>query len=313
MPDRNLILALSKVAIATAWADGEITPKEINSVKEVLMRLPNSGGKSGPQLTAREFAMLEMYARLPVAADERARLLEELQAAKWTPADRQLAIETLTRLVQADGSVTADEQAVIAEVTAAIDAAAGGNVKALGRLFGRSVKQVASAGAPNRERDLEEFMKNKSYYMIRTRLTEAGVEAGISETELRKLGTVAGLMARVSRTDPSSSAEEHAAIAQALQSHWPISAEVARIAAEATLSGISLDTDPLRLAQELLDITDEDERAHLIDALFVVAAADGFVSQAELNEIGSIASFLYVPRKAFINSKLKIPAEQRAE
>ena len=156
-------------------------------------------------------------------------------------------------------------------------------------------------------------MKNKSYYMIRTRLNEAGVDAGISEAELHKLSTVTGLMARVSRTDPSSSAEEHDAIAQALQSHWPISAEVARIAAEATLSGVSLDTDPLRLAQELLDITNEDERARLIDALFVVAAADGFVSQAELNEIGSIASFLYVPRKVFIGSKLKIPAEQRAE
>ena len=156
-------------------------------------------------------------------------------------------------------------------------------------------------------------MKNKSYYMIRTRLNEAGVDAGISEAELHKLSTVTGLMARVSRTDPSSSEEEHDAIAQALQSHWPISAEVARIAAEATLSGVSLDTDPLRLAQELLDITNEDERARLIDALFVVAAADGFVSQAELNEIGSIASFLYVPRRTFIDAKLKIPSEQRAE
>jgi uncharacterized tellurite resistance protein B-like protein len=315
MPDRNLILSLAKVAIATAWADGEITMQEVNSVKTVLMRLPNSGGKSGPQLTAREFAMLEMYARMPVEADERARLLEELQAAKWTPADRQVAIEMLTSLVQADGSVTSDEQAVVAEVTAAIDAAAGGNTKSLGRLFGRSVKQVAStsAGAPNRERDLEEFMKNKSYYMIRTRLTDAGVEAGISEAELRKLSTAAGLMARVSRTDPSSSEEELKAIAQALQSHWPISAEAARIAAEATLSGISLDTDPLRLAQELLEITAEDERARFIDALFVVAFADGFVSQAELSEIGSIASFLYVPRKTFINAKIKIPSEQRAE
>jgi hypothetical protein len=84
MPDRNLILSLAKVAIATAWADGEITQKEINSVKEVLMRLPNSGGKSGPQLAAREFAMLEMYARMPVADSERA-CWEELQAAKWTP------------------------------------------------------------------------------------------------------------------------------------------------------------------------------------------------------------------------------------
>jgi uncharacterized tellurite resistance protein B-like protein len=306
---------LAKVAIAAAWADGEITPQEITSVKQVLMRLPNSSGKSGPQLTAREFALLEMYARLPVEADERARLLEELQAAKWTPADRQLAIETLTNLIQADGSVTSDEQAVVAEVTAAIDAAAGGSTKSLGRLFGRSVKQVASASgsAPNRERDLDEFMKNKAYYMIRTRLADEGVEAGMSDAELRKLSTATGLMARVSRVDPSSGEEELTAIAQALQSHWPISAEAARIAAEATLSGISLDTDPLRLAQELLEITDEDERARFIDALFVVAFADGFVSQAELSEIGSIASFLYVPRKAFINAKVKIPAEQRAE
>ena len=310
MPDRNMILSLAKVALAAAWADGEVTMQEVNSVKTVLMRLPRSGGKSGPELTAREFAMLEMYARTPVGPEERARLLGELQAEKWTPDERALAIEALTNLIQADGSVTSDEQAVIAEVTAAIDAAAGGNTKSLGRLFGRSVKQVSqtAASAPNRERDLEEFMKNKSYYMIRTRLNEAGVDAGISEAELHKLSTVTGLMARVSRTDPSSSEEEHAAIAQALQSHWPISAEVARIAAEATLSGVSLDTDPLRLAQELLDITTEDERARLIDALFVVAAADGFVSQAELNEIGSIASFLYVPRKAFIESKLKIPA-----
>jgi uncharacterized tellurite resistance protein B-like protein len=315
MSDRNLILSLAKVAIAAAWADGEITQKEVNSVKEVLMRLPNSGGKSGPQLTAREFAMLEMYARMPIEADERARLLEELQAAKWTPADRQMAIEVLTRLAQADGSVTSDEQAVVAEVTAAIDAAAGGNAKSLGRLFGRSVRQVAStsAGAPNRERDLEEFMKNKSYYMIRTRLNEEGVEAGISDAELRQLSTAAGLMARVSRIDPSSSVEERDVIAQALQSYWPISAEVARITAEATLSGISLDTDPLRLAQELLDTTTEEERTRFMDVLFAVAAADGFVSQAEMSEIGSIASWLYLPRKSFIAAKVKIPAEQRAE
>jgi uncharacterized tellurite resistance protein B-like protein len=279
------------------------------------MRLPRSGGKSGPELTAREFAMLEMYARTPVGPEERARLLGELQAEKWTPDDRALAIEALTNLIQADGSVTSDEQAIIAEVTAAIDAAAGGNPKSLGRLFGRSVKQAsqAPASAPNRERDLEEFMKNKSYYMIRTRLNETGVEAGLPEAELRKLSTAAGLMARVSRTDPSSSEAERDAIVQAMQSHWPISAEAARIAAEATLSGVSLDTDPLRLAQELLDITDEDERARFIDALFVVAFADGFVSQAELSEIGSIASFLYVPRKTFINAKIKIPSEQRAE
>jgi uncharacterized tellurite resistance protein B-like protein len=226
-----------------------------------------------------------------------------------------LAIEVLTDLVQADGVVTADEQAVVAEVTAAIDAVADGNPKSLGRLFGRSVKQVSSAStsAPNRERDLDEFMKNKSYYMIRTRLSEKGIEAGISEAELRKLSTAAGLMARVSRADPSSSDEELNIMAQVLQSYWPISPEAARIAAEATLSGVSLDTDPLRLAQEMLDTTTEDERTRFMDALFAVAAADGFVSMEEMSEIGSIASWLYLPRKTFIAAKVKIPAEQRAE
>ncbi len=40
--------------------------------------------------------------------------------------------------------------------------------------------------------------------------------------------------------------------------------------------------------------------------------ADGFVSVLELSEVGSIASWLYLPRKAFIDAKVKIPAEQRA-
>jgi len=40
-----------------------------------------------------------------------------------------------------------------------------------------------------------------------------------------------------------------------------------------------------------------------------VAVADGFVSELELREIGSIASWLYVPRKAYIDAKLKIPSE----
>ena len=110
MPDRNLILSLAKVALAAAWADGEITLQEVNSVKVVLMRLPRSGGKSGPELTAREFAMLEMYARTPIGPEERARLLAELQTEKWTPDDRAMAIEALTSLIQADGSVTSDRR-----------------------------------------------------------------------------------------------------------------------------------------------------------------------------------------------------------
>ncbi len=50
----------------------------------------------------------------------------------------------------------------------------------------------------------------------------------------------------------------------------------------------------------------------LAKVAIAAAWADGFVSEFELGEIGSIASWLYLPRKAFIDAKVRIPAEQRA-
>jgi len=64
MSDKNLILTLAKVIIAAAWADGEMTLEEINSLKELLFRLPRAGGV---QITGREWAMLEMYIESPPA------------------------------------------------------------------------------------------------------------------------------------------------------------------------------------------------------------------------------------------------------
>ena len=45
MVDSNLILTLSKVIISTAWADGEVSHEEINSLKDLLFRLPNITGR----------------------------------------------------------------------------------------------------------------------------------------------------------------------------------------------------------------------------------------------------------------------------
>ena len=46
MRDEHLILTLAKVVLAAAWADGELTHEEINSMKDVLFRMP--------QLSARQ-------------------------------------------------------------------------------------------------------------------------------------------------------------------------------------------------------------------------------------------------------------------
>jgi uncharacterized tellurite resistance protein B-like protein len=168
-----------------------------------------------------------------------------LQAAQWTTADRELAISALTNSIQADGAVTAAEQSVVAEITAALD-------------------------------------------------------ASVSDAELRKLSTAAGLMARVSRADQAAADAELDAIAPALQSNWIISEEVAHIAAEATISGLSLDTDPLRLAREFMDITTEEERLSFMDVLFAVSVADGFVSELDWNSARSAP----LPRGCMCRAKL---------
>ncbi|MCB0070781.1 MAG: TerB family tellurite resistance protein, partial [Caldilineaceae bacterium] len=48
-----------------------------------------------------------------------------------------------------------------------------------------------------------------------------------------------------------------------------------------------------------------------LDLLFAVAAADGFVSSAEMDVIYEIARSLGLPHKSFIDAKLKVPADQR--
>ena len=169
MSDKNLILTLAKVIIAAAWADGEMTLEEINSLKELLFRLPRAGGV---QITGREWARLEMYIESPVGAAERARLVELLQAALRTPKDRALALSALEDLIQANGVVTDEEQAVVEEIKAAIEAVDLGMIGQLGRLIRGTAQRrsQAVADAPNREEYFEDFIKNKVYYAVQQRL-----------------------------------------------------------------------------------------------------------------------------------------------
>ena len=63
-----------------------------------------------------------MYLESPVTDAERARLIADLQQELHSPADRQLALQALDDLVHADGFVSAEDRAVVAEIREAIDA-----------------------------------------------------------------------------------------------------------------------------------------------------------------------------------------------
>ena len=306
MSDANFILTLGKVIIAAAWADSEVAHEELNCLKDLLFRLPG--------LTGREWAMLDMYIESPVGAAERERLVEQLQNELRSSRDKSLVLQSLDDMVMADGIVSEEEKAIIEEIKSQIETA---NVSIFGHL-GRVVKdsiqrrEAALSGAPNREEHFEDFIKNKVYYGVQRRLELGEASLDIPEDRLRKLSMVGGLMARVAHVDLVVTNEEFGAIANSLKREWGISQDEATFVTEVAVSEVGPDMDYYRLTREYFTSTTEEERSQFLNVLFSVANADGFVSSKEIEEIRTIANSLRLTHKQFIDAKLTIPKDQRA-
>ncbi len=306
MADRNLILTLAKVLIAAAWADGEVTLEEVNSVKDLLFHLPHVPENApGMRLSSQEWAVLEMYMETPVAEAERTRLVDDLQEALRSPEDKSLAVAMLEGLVQADGEVTAAETAVLHEIRTAVETADVSLMGKLGRLFGGAVQKRAAANAPNREQHYDDFVKNKVYFAVRQRLQATGQQLDLSDAELRQYSLAGALMAQVAYQDRAVTDEERAAMVAALQERLGVTGETAVFITEVALSQISATQDTFRMQREFATITSEAERERFVELLFVVAAADGQASFDETEEIRRLAMGLNLSHTQFINAKLK--------
>jgi uncharacterized tellurite resistance protein B-like protein len=305
MPDQ-VIMPMAKVIIAAAWADGELTNDEINSLKDLLFQMPD--------MTARDWARLEMYIDSPVDEAERERLIFDLQAALASKQDKELAINELDQMVHADGELTLDEETVVEEIKEAINDADTGVFGGLGRLVRGPVSRRSQkvANAPNRELYFEDFLNNRIYYNIRRRLdlNEEGLH--ISEGELRKFSLAGGLMARVAYVDRDVTESEYDCMKNAVGKCWRIGDEEAAVIIEVAVSEISKDLDYYRLSREFFESTNEAERLCFLDVLYAVADGDGRVSYEEIEEIRTIANMLKLTHQQFIDAKLKIPRERRA-
>ena len=66
------------------------------------------------------------------------------------------------------------------------------------------------------------------------------------------------------------------------------------------------------MPRQFFESTTEEERVHFMDALFAMVDGDGYVSYEEIEEIPTIATALKLTHKQFIDAKLKIPRERRA-
>ena len=129
---------------------------------------------------------------------------------------------------------------------------------------------------------------------------------------MRRLSLAGGLMARVAYVDHEVQEGEFDSMVNAIKDNWELSDIEAALVAESAISTITKGLDYYRLSRRFFDSTTEDERVHFMDALFAVADAHGRVSYEEIEEIRTVAIVLKLTHKQFIDAKLKIPRERRA-
>lgn len=306
MARSKVIKALAKVLVAAAWADGKVSNEEINSLKDLLFQLP--------EMTASDWAELDIYIETQIGVSERTRLVMDLQNAMKSRADKTLALAALDSLASADGDLSTEEQAIIDSIKVAVREASTGLIGGLGNLLGSSLAKRSQviANAPNRELFLDDYIKNKVYYLVSRRLELDRVNIDIPDKELRKLSLAGGLMARVAYVDREVFDSELEAMVKAIQESWSLSEVEAALVAEMAVSAISKGMDYYRLSRRFFESTSEEERVRFLDVLFAVADGDGFVSNMEIEEIRTIANGLKMTHKQFIDAKLKIPRARRA-
>lgn len=307
MPEERLIISLAKVLIAAAWADGKISHEEINSLKDLLFRIP--------EMTANDWARLDMYIESPVNEAERANLVEELKEALRSSADRALALSYLDQLVAADGHVGDDELEVVREIKTAIEEVNTSIFGQFGRLLRGPVQRRSQAVALslNREADFEDFVRNRVFYHVRRRLETSGDQLNLSDDVLRKLCLAGGLMARVAFVDREFTKDELKAMETVLQDGWGISQSEAKVVTEVAVSEIGKTLDYYRMTRQFFNLTSEAERLAFLDVLFTIAASDGCASHEEIEEIRIISNVLKLTHQQFIQAKLKLPREKRAD
>ncbi len=307
MAESNVIFALAKVLIAESWADGAVTYQEINSLKDLLFQLP--------EMTTQDWAQLDMYIEAPVGEAERGRLVAQLQSSLRTADDRALALRAIEAVMQADGEISEAEQAAVEEIRAAIQGSNSGGMDRLGRLMGRSVKRRSQVveNAPNRELYFDDFVKNKIYYSVSRRMEQDGSHMDVPDEVLRKLSLAGGLMARVAFVDGGVTQGEKDVMSAALRRYWELSEVEAALVVEVAVSEIFKHLDYYRLSRQFFESTNEDERVRFMNVLFAVADADGRVSYEEIEEIRTIANVQKLSHKQFIDAKLTIPRERRAD
>lgn len=300
MADRKLAVDLAKLLIAAAWADGELHPDEINSLKDLIFTLG--------EFTGGQWARLEIYMDSAVSDKERQALLDNVLAEIKSEDDKEFVLKSLQELFCADGIIDDKEMPVLDEFTQAVSGVRTDVFSRLSQMLRPAIDQRKSTykSGSQREGRIDDFIKNTIYYQLES---EGKVPADLGADKVRQLCLAAGLLAKVANVDEDISAAEQDAIKGVLSRSWGLSESEARVVTNISCHRILKGLDYFRLTRGFFECTTIDQRRSFLVCLFKVANASDKVSNDEIDQIRRISDALKLTHKDFIAAKLTISDE----
>jgi uncharacterized tellurite resistance protein B-like protein len=121
----------------------------------------------------------------------------------------------------------------------------------------------------------------------------------------RYVGAFAYVLSRVAHADLEFSAPETAAMEKVMREHAKLPEDQAVLVVEIAKAQSRLygATEDFLVTREFAAIADPDERRHLLEALFAVAAADGTISTPEETRIRQVASELGFTHREYVDAR----------
>jgi uncharacterized tellurite resistance protein B-like protein len=239
----------------------------------------------------------------PASAAEQEELAARVMDAMRTGEDKELALTTLERLFQADGTVTAEEQALLDHLRGEIDEVDTGLFSGLARALRVKMTKPSTGASALRETAKEDYLRNPVYYELSRRVREAGVSFGRPEDETRTFCLAVALLCQVAAEDATVSAGEQEAMAGVLVQDWGLSSAQAELLIAIGCDRVAREFDEFRVALEFFECTAVEERRELLCTLFRIADATDKTSHDEMEEIRRLSIILKLPHRDYIEAK----------
>lgn len=288
-----------RVLIAAAWADGEMSYQELNSLKAYFREL---------ELDDDELTALEPYLADPIGEVEAHTIIEDFLT-RIRGRERDTVLAAVRDMVLADGELAPGEKSFLEslEKARAETSTASVFVDQLKRLWGGARESEGEGEGGFRRSDLlDEFIRNRVLYQVKRRLMVATRGAAIdaeTERELRWVCSLGALLGHIAAADGVFDDDERSTIAEILDDHSSLQPRDIDIIVEIVESEVLSDIGYFDFARELNEIASADERREVIELLFAVAAADGEISHPENEEIRKISIALNIDHPTFIAAK----------